>query len=252
MNVSTQPIVLPTTHRRRFLTTAHKPTFIDGSPIAVSNKIKAIQARKIRLNPLPNDTNYTDIRPLNFGYTGGIANSKANVWTAERLVDRSKIIRLDRIATRQPTRPSILSSTTTINQQSLSWPNCQSSNLGNKQLQTHSNSTTITPPVFGSIKNKSPGGKISEIPQHRTRPPLIDRQNSLPPIEQQKQLHSLPRTIHNNLLTYDIQQEDDDENENENVEEDLLIDKEFQQYLEKAIVKCADWLIKYVFKEKDN
>lgn len=250
MNVASQPIVLPTTHRRRFLTT-YKPTFIDASPIAVSNKIKAIQARRTRLNPLSNDTNHTDIRTLNFGCT----NSKVDdttVWTAERLVDRSKDIRLDRIYTRQPPRPSNVS-TTSIHH-SVCWANYQSSNLGNKQLQTNSNSTTITPPMFGSIKNKSPGGKISEVIQRRNRQPLIDRQNSLPPIEkhhqqqqQQQKPHSISQTIHDNLLIADIEDAEEDEEE-----EDLLIDKEFQQYLDKAIVKCADWLLKYVFKEQNN
>ncbi len=247
MNVSSQPLVLPANHhRRRLLPTTH-------SPIAVSNKIKAIQARKTRLNPLPSDSDYTDVRPLNFGYTGGATNSRTNVtvWTAERLVDRSKDVRLDRIATRQPARPSVLSSTT-ISQQSLLWPNYQPLTVENKQLQTQSNSTTITPPAIGSIKTKSPGGKKVELPRRRIRQPLIERQNTTKPTEPPQKTSQMPpitspeRTNENHhhhfLLPKDI-------NENE---EDVTMDKEFEQYLEKAMVKCADWLIKYVFKEKDN
>lgn len=245
MNVSSQPLVLPINqHRRRFLTTTHSSMAIDACPVAVSNKIKAIQARKTRLNSLPAESGYTDIRPLNFGYTGGVTNSKANVtvWTAERLVDRSKSIRLDRIPTRQPSRPSVLSTTNTT-QQSLLWPNYQSSTLGHKKLQIHSNSTTITPPAIGSIRKKSAGIKMPEIPRRQNRQPLIDRQNSFTPVEPQQK--SLETTINNNLPTYETEQEQDEE-------EEILIDQEFEQYLDKAIIKCADWLIKYVFKETDN
>jgi len=244
--VSSQPIVIPTTHRRRFLTATHPSVFIEPSPVGVCNKIKAIQARKTRFNPLPNNPSYTDIRPLNFGYTGSASNSKAKVtiWTAEKLVDRSKDIRLDRIHTRQPPRRSVLSTTST-NQQLLVWPNYQSSNPGSKQPQPHSNSTTLTPPAIRSINNKSSGGKMPEIPR---RQPLIDRQNSMTPIELQQKLTCSERTNNNNILLYETEEDVEDDEE----EEDLLMDKEFEQYLESATVKCADWLMKYVFNEKNN
>ena len=35
-------------------------------------------------------------------------------------------------------------------------------------------------------------------------------------------------------------------------EAEIVIDKEFEEYFENAIVKCADWLMKYVFNEKKN
>lgn len=249
MNVSSQPLVLPTNHHHhhRFLTTTTHPSmFVNASPIAVSNKIKAIQARKTRLTLIPANNDYTDIRPLNFGYTGGVTHSRTDfsVLTAERLVDRSKDIRLDRISTRQPPRPSVLSSTST-NQQSLLWPNYQSSTGCNKQPQTQSNSTTVTPPA---TKNKSPGGKIPYISRHRNRQPLFNRQNSLTPIEPQPKspIKKMPvinvteRTNH-----FPIHENDEDD-------ENMAVDEEFEQYLEKAIVKCADWLIKYVFNEKSD
>jgi hypothetical protein len=242
MNVSSQPLVLPTNYHRRLLTTPttpHSSMFVNASPIAVSNKIKAIQARKTRLTLLPTNHDYTDMRPLNFGYNGGVTHSRTDfsVLTAERLVDRSKDIRLDRISTRQPPRPSVLSTTST-NQQSLLWPNYQSSTGCNKHLQTQSNSTTITPPA---TKNKSPGGKMPDIPRHR------NRRNSLTPIEPQQKstVKKNPITNTPRRTNHFLMNEGDEDDEN-------LIDDEFEQYLEKAIVKCADWLIKYVFNEKNN
>jgi hypothetical protein len=235
MNLSSQPIVLPTNyHRRRMLTT---PVFINASPIAVNNKIKAIQARKPRLIR-PSDYDYTDIRPLNIAHD--IPNSSANfsVLTAERLVDRSKCIRLDRIPTRQPVRRSVLS-TTSANQQSLLWANYQSSTGFHKQSQTQSHSTTITPPVIGSTKNKSVGGQTLDIHQRRTPQVMIEQQNSLTPIKSEQK--SSKRTNNNIFPLW--------ENE-ENLP--VIMDDEFEQYLEKAIVKCADWLLKYVFNEKSD
>lgn len=244
MNVSSQPIVLPTAHRRRFLTTTRTPMFLDASPVAVSNKIRAIQARRTRLNPVTNSTTHTDIRPLNFGANNAPNNCKGNVtvWTAERLVDRSKDIRLDRIHTR---RSGVSTATTTINQISALGANCSSSAVGNKQVQANSNSTIVTPPAISSIKNKSPGGKISELPRRRTRPPLIDQQNSPILIEfpQKNLLHCPIRTINHISMPKDIVEEE---------VEELILDKEFEEYLQRAMIKCADWLLKYVFIETKN
>jgi hypothetical protein len=251
MDVSSQALVLPTNYRRQFLTTTRSPMFIDACPIAVSNKIKAIQARKTRLNALTTNTGYTDIRHLNFGCTTGVTNSKGNftVWTAERLVDRSKDVRLERIPTRQPARRSVLSTTST-NQQSLFWPNYQPSVIGNKKLQTKSNSTITPPPqppAIGSIKNKPAGGQMPEISRRQNRPPLVDRQNSFNPTELPQK--SPERTINHNLPTDETEEEEDEEEEEE--EEEIVPDKDFEQYFDQAIVKCADWLLKYVFNEKN-
>ncbi|CAF2579277.1 unnamed protein product [Rotaria sp. Silwood2] len=251
MNISSQPVVLPTNHRR-FPTRNYSPMVFNASPIAVSNKIKAIQARKTRLTPLPTDHDYTDIRRLNFGYSGGVTSSRTDfsVFTAERLVDRSKDIRLDRISKRNPPRPSVLS--TNVNQQSLLWPGYQASNEGNKQHPIPSNPPTITSPAVRSFKNKSlPCGKIPDINRRQNRQLHNDRQSSITPNEQQKksilrtkppqiQIHnSADRTNNNDLRTYETEED----------EENICIDEEFERYLEAAIVKCADWLIKYVFNQ---
>jgi len=213
MNVSSQAIVIPTNHqRRRLLPGTHKSMFPETSPIGVSNKIKAIQSRKTRLNPVLHETEYTNIQPLNFGYSN--SKDKLTVWTAEKLCNRSKGFRLDRI----PTRPTIVHrpsaySTALMNQQTGLWTNKQQQ----QPLQTNRHSPTITPP-HDSVKNKSVGGKMPEIvPQQRT------------------QQTDLPRP----LVT--------SSNETLEHENDLVMDKEFAEYFEKAIVKCADWLLKYVF-----
>lgn len=211
MNVSSQTIVIPTNHqRRRFLPTTHRRLFPETSPIGVSNKIKAIQSRKTRLNPILTETEYTNIRPLNIGYTN--SKEKLTVWTAEKLCDRSKDFRLDRIPTR-PTivrRPSIYS-TAIMNQQSALWTNKQQSPT----------TTSPLPAPHGSIKNKPTGGKMPEIPRRQIR-------------------SNLPQPVTTNS------------HETSEQETDLVMDKEFAEYLEKAIVKCADWLLKYVFIDENN
>jgi hypothetical protein len=66
--------------------------------------------------------------------------------------------------------------------------------------------------------------------------------------------------INNNPLPIyepEEEEEEDDNNEREEEEEEeeaeeVPMDKEFEQYFEHAIVKCADWLLKYVFIEKNN
>ncbi|CAF3443236.1 unnamed protein product [Rotaria socialis] len=266
MNVSPHPVIFPSTNHRRFRTKDHSPMFFDAAPIAVNNKIKAIQARKTPLTLLSSDHDHTDIRQLNFGYNGGVTTSRTDfsVLTAERLVDRSKDIRLDRYSKRQNARQSVLS-TTSIAQQSSVWPKYQVTSVGNKRNHIQSNSITNTPPAVRSIKNKSsPGGKMPDINRRRSRQPLAERANTLTPVEPQKKsilktrpsqvkMHSsLDRinnnTNHNHFTTYETE-EDDDENillaneENTNI----VMDEEFERYLQAALIKCADWLIKYVF-----
>jgi hypothetical protein len=222
--------------------------FVNASPIAVSNKIKAIQARKTRLTLLSTDAIYTDIRPLNFGYSGVVTSSRTelSVFTAERLVDRSKDIRLERISTRQTHRPPVLLNTNN-NQQSLLWSNDQPSTTCNKQ-----HPTTLTPPFIGSSKNKSSGSKTPGIPQRRIRQTLFDQNYSLLPNKAKQNSTSKIQSSQNLVLK-------SRENTNNNItnlptseseadEENMRMDEEFEEYLEKAIIKCADWLIKHVFK----
>ncbi|CAF0885892.1 unnamed protein product [Rotaria sp. Silwood1] len=247
MNVSSQPVVFPTKN--------YSSMVFNASPIAVSNKIRAIQARKTRLTPLPNDHDYTDIRRLNFGYNGGVTNSRTDisVLTPERLVDRSKDLRLDRIPKRLPPRSSVLS--TNINQPSLLWPGYQASNESNKQHQIPSNPPTITSPTaVRSCKNKSlPCGKIPDINRRQNRQLYNDRQSSLTLNEQQKKtiLRKKPSQIqiHNNTIEKINNNNDLQTYETEEDEENIPIDEEFERYLETAVVKCADWLIKYVFNQ---
>ena len=78
---------------------------------------------------------------------------------------------------------------------------------------------------------------MPEINRGQTRPPLLDRQNSLmPPVQPQKS----PENIFPNSQT-----EDEEEDDNE-----LVMDKEFEEYYDQAIIKCANWLLKYIFTEK--
>ncbi|CAF1207218.1 unnamed protein product [Rotaria magnacalcarata] len=270
MNVSPHPAIFPSTHNRRFRTKDHSPVYLDAAPIAVNNKIKAIQARKTPLTLLSSDHDHTDIRQLNFGYNGGVTTSRTDfsVLTAERLVDRSKDIRLDRYSKRQNARQSVLS-TTSIAQHSSVWPKCQVSSVGNKHNHVQSNSITNTPPAVRSIKNKSsPGGKIPDINRRRNRQPFAEQANTLTPIETQKKsilktrpsqvkMHSSLDRIHNNtnhnhFTAYETE-EDDDDDENILLDDEentnIVMDEEFERYLQAALIKCADWLIKYVFNQ---
>lgn len=268
MNVSSSSqMILPSPYQRRYTAKKHTPMFFDSAPVAVSNKIRAIQARKTPVTLVPNDNEYTDIRPLNFGYTGGVTTSRTDfsVLTAERLVDRSKDIRLDRINKRNNARQSVLSRTS-IAQQSSVGLRYQGSHVNDRKTQLQSNSTTNTSPGVRSSKNKSSsGGKMPEINRNRTREPLTDRENSLTPVEPQKKSILKTRTLHprlhssadrinqNNKKKNIVKIYDTDEDDYENIlldedENDQMgMDEEFERYLESAISKCADWLIKYVF-----
>ncbi|CAF1306070.1 unnamed protein product [Adineta steineri] len=257
MNVLSQPLPLPSSRRRRGLITPRSPTFVDAAPVAVSNKIRAIQARKSRLTLVSPDAVYTDIRQLNFGYNNGVSQSRTElpVLTPERLVDRSRDIRYDRISARRSSRPTVIVNTNN-NQQSIFWSNYQPLNKSTKQPQTQSNSIAYTPPGVGSAKNKSPIRKISELPRRQIRQPSVDQHTSLIRTETKEKSSLKPQP----LLSSRIQSRDRTLNNNNNNnhhnlqtpetldnEEHMIMDAEFEEYLEKAIVKCADWLIKYVF-----
>ncbi|UJR15016.1 hypothetical protein I4U23_001993 [Adineta vaga] len=254
MNVLSQPLVIPTTHQRRLIGSPRSPMFLNAAPIAVSNKIRAIQARKTRITLITSDAVHTDIRPLNFSCKSGVAKSRTDysVVTAEKLVDRSKDIRLDRISARQQSRPSVVLNTNN-NQPNIFWSNYQQSSKYNKQNPTQSNSTARTPPGHESAKAKSPMRKMPDIPRRQPRQTSIDRPDPLLTVEIKERSKSKPqptrasrikshdRLIHHNNIRANDNEEDDDNGNNP------LMDEEFEEYLEKAIVKCADWLIKYVF-----
>ena len=248
MNVSAQPIIFPTSYHRRFLAKNNSTMFINAAPVAVNNKIKAIRARKTRLTLESTDQDYTDIRPLNFGYSGGLTSSRTNfsVITAERLVDRSKDIPLGRISGRRPARASVNN-----NQSSYLWLNDQRPTGGVKQHYTQSNFMMNTSAPMGSSKNKSAVGKGLDVSSRRNRQLLIDQQDSLTPVESQHktasktkplQISSMKSERKNDSKVVRYYVEDDNE--------DIVVDGDSVEYLEKAMVKCADWLIKYVFDQK--
>lgn len=286
MNVSSEPFAFPINHHRRVLTNKHSSMFVSASPIAVNNKIRAIQTRKPRIT-LQSYYDFTDIRPLNIGHNGGINSSTTlSNLSPEKLLERSKELRLSRIAARQSLnpRPSVLSTISTANQASLIWPSYNSPHGFAKPNNAES-------PSMSPIMNKSSNVHIPEIHQRSSRAqtiarqPLTEQQNLLSSTESRhkslpKTKSSAPKTFQrmiskskspfpsSNTQPLNISQNDHSKqtnniNNNPNIfhlyesEEDddhvMIMDEEFQEYLQKAIVKCADWLIQHVFDKKyDN
>lgn len=274
MNVSSGTLAYPINHYayRRAIPIKHSPMFARASPLAVSNKIRAIQTRKSRIT-LQSYYEITDIRPLNITQQVRASNSTVTFsnLSPEKLVERSKKLRLARIAAPAPVRPSVLSSTSTANQQSLIWPSYNSPTALGQESQVNS-----------LPANKSSAVHIPDIHRRNSRAqpatarqPLTERQNILIPIESRhkplsKAKASIPKAfdrsiskakspaislnlpalpmLHNDHLKQvknnGIQLYESEE-EQENAP--LVIDEEFEEYLRKAMVKCADWLIKYVF-----
>lgn len=259
MNVVSQPLAIPATHQRRIERSARSPLFLSAAPVAVSNKIRAIQARKTRITLVSTNAVHTDVRPLNFNCKSGVAKSRTDfpVFTAERLVDRSKDFRLERISARQPSRPSTILQTSN-NQASLLWPNRSPSAKFSKQINSQSNSTAHTPTALDAIKPKSAVRKMPEVPTRPARQLSVDALNPLLPDDVRDKSKSKPHTSRvarfksHDRLTHQQhhpqqQPQKQPTQESENEDDDLQMDEEFEEYLEKAIVKCADWLIKYVF-----
>jgi hypothetical protein len=280
MNVSTEAHTFPINqqHYHRGLT-SHSSMFVNASPIAVSNKIRAIQTRKSRIT-LQSYYDYTDVRPINVTQRGGITSSSGTFSqiTPEKLVERSKDVRLGRTSTRQNPRPSLLSRASPV-EHSLVWPGFNSPTMLAKQPQV--NSPTITPTALGPPPiNKPTAGHMPDIHQHlsrahtTTRQPLIEQQNSLAHVERHKSLpktkSSIPKAYHRTMSkskspftitrTQPLQLSRNDSKQRinnvhmyESEEDDgnnLIMDEEFEEYREKAIIKCADWLIKHVFDKK--
>jgi hypothetical protein len=285
MNVSSETLPYPVNHHhanRRVLPTKHSSMLVSASPVAVNNKIRAIQTRKPRIN-LQSFYDFTDIRPLNLGQQSRISNS-TNAFSnlsPEKLVERSKELRLGRLVPRQNPRISQLSSNSIANQQSLIWPSYDSPTAFFKQSQVDSmiiSSTAVAPTI-----TKSPMPDIHPRSNRTVRAPLIEQQMNLVPIDSRnksvpKRKNSIPkaydRTIskvkspytssnaqplpmfqndyfkqfNNNMIQiYESEEEDEEAAAEEEENTPLVMDEEFQRYVQKAIVKCADWLIKYVF-----
>ena len=274
MNITAETVPYPINRsvHRRAVPIKNSSMYVSASPLAVSNKIRAIQTRKSRIT-LQTYYDHTDIRPLNIGQTGRLYNSSTSFThiSPEKLVERSKELRLGRVAARPNVGTSALSNTSVANQQSFICPNNNSTIALGQENEINS-----------PTGNKSFVVPMPEIPQrtHRTqatnnRGPLNEQQNVPVLIEPRnksipKPKPSVPKTndrtmtkaksphppanpaiapiFHNDYFkqmnTNPIQlyeSEEDDENN------PLEIDEEFEEYVQKAMVKCADWLIKYVF-----
>jgi hypothetical protein len=277
MNVSSEAPAFPINHHRRLLTNTHKPMLVSASPIAVNNKIRAIQTRKPRIT-LQSYYDYTDIRPLNLGNGSGVTNL-GNI-SPEKLVERSKELRLGRISARPNPRSSVLSTTSITNQQSLLWSNLHSPMGFAKQPQI--NSPTVSPTALAPPLYKSSTGNIPDIQQrlsriqNSTRQPSIEQQILPTPVEPRhkslpKTKASIPKAYHRTvpkskspypishaqplqILPNDYSKQSTrniirlcESEDDENVP---IMDEEFEEYLQKALVKCADWLMKYVFDQK--
>ena len=81
-------------------------------------------------------------------------------------------------------------------------------------------------------------------PRRRSRPAPIERYNTLTPIDSNKTNKSPPLLLPGAHLC--SQQTPNSESESE----EPIVDDEFQEYLDRAIVKCADWLMKYIFNDE--
>lgn len=230
MSASPAPLVYATNSRLHGL---NEYPSTNDSPIAVRNRIKAIQSRKARLT-VPTYYDSTEIRPLNIN---GVTNSSTNfsVITAERLVDRSKDYRLDRNGTRLTSRPSI-GSNSSLHQQSFLWTNLNS-------LNSHSRNFSAT---TTQVRSRSSIAQPNETNvTHRRRQTSNEHRTQISPMTNDSRVKS---TIKSKSSVNPNQQSLID-NKEQNVE---LIDEQFQEYLERANAKCADWLMKYVFVESST
>ncbi|CAF0926893.1 unnamed protein product [Didymodactylos carnosus] len=128
-----------------------RPLTYMNAPIAVSNKIRAIRARKDRsvatyvrseIHPL----NTIENNLTNNNYNSQILKERL---TAEKLFDRK--FKLDRvILQQQPTRLSVLSSNP-----SLLWPSYGTAVTSRPRRSQSSSTTTITPPIESATPIKS-------------------------------------------------------------------------------------------------
>jgi len=257
---------LPINHLayHRVLPSKDLSRFVSASPIAGNDKRKAIQKHKSRIT-IRSCYDLTDIRPLNTGNNNNISNPKTRTFSnlsPKKLVERSKELRVGRISTRQNPGSSVLSTTY---QQSFIWPGYNLPSGSTKQSDV--NSSTIPSNARKPTMNKSSTCNIPDIHQRSSRAPTIgkslaeqeyiftpidSRYESLPKIkcpltssntQPLKMSHNdySKQLNNNNKVIHFYGNEEDDENI------PLVVDEENVQ---KAIVKCAYWLIKYVPDEK--
>ncbi|CAF2672684.1 unnamed protein product [Rotaria sp. Silwood2] len=273
--MSSETIAYPINHHHHILNRTHSSMYRSTSPIDLNNKLTAIQTRKSRV-ALQSYYDFTDSRPLNMSNISGTTNS-SNL-SPQKLLERSQDLRLGRI----PARPSVLSSISTANQHSLIWPTYSSPNGITQQLPT--NSPTMSSTNFGLQMNKSLNYHMPDIYQRSNRtqtmtyPLLTEQQNSSMFVEPRhkslpKIKSSVPKPYYRRVAkgkasfpisrtqplraSYKDHLKQSKNNTNEHIvllyesEEDdenvPIIDEEFEEYIQKSTIKCADWLIKYVF-----
>ncbi|UJR31659.1 hypothetical protein I4U23_019140 [Adineta vaga] len=292
MNAPTEALTLPINHqdhRHRALINPESSMFMNASPVAVSNKIKAIQTRRPRVT-LPSYYDFTDIRPIHIGNTNGITNSLTSFSNLplEKFSEHSKNIRLGRILSRRNPRPCCLSSTSTTNQQSSIWSTYNSPTGFLRQSQVNSPIPSNGPMNKSTISNMPEINRRSSRAQTTSRKASTDQENSLVTVElRHKSLtktkssvpkayqHTTPKSkspfttsnipqtqILNSNYSKQLNSGNHNKNNNTNFiplceseedddDDDIPdIDAEFEEYLRKAIIKCADWLMKYVIDKK--
>ena len=261
MNVSAETIPYPVNHsvHRRAMLTKHSSMYVNSSPLAMNNKIRAIQTRKSRIT-LQSYCDFTDIRPLNIAQNSRMYNSTtsfANL-SPEKLVERSKELRLARMAARPNLGTSPLSTTSINNQQSFIWlPNHSSTVLGQENQitsptankssvinmpeiaqRTHRTRTTVNEQPNKSISKTKPSiPKAYDRTMAKAKSPFPSTNPATAPIFQNEYF----KQMNQNFGQFYESEEDEGENH------PLEMDEEFEEYVQKAMVKCADWLIKYVF-----
>lgn len=273
MNISSEPIIYPINSHRHIIRGTHPSIYTNAAPVAVSNKIRAIQARKSRIN-LQSYYDFSDIRPLHLSNPAVGTNSSTNFThiSAQKLLERSKDLRLGRLPVRHNSRPSVLSSVSTANQQSLIWPSFN--NTQNSFIkQSQSNTPTVLSTAIGLPLNKLSTTHMPDIHTrtHRAQSFLnhtfTEQQNHASYLEPQRH-RSLPKkpsaqkhhTRKSSKVKSSSRPTDDPKQSKLNMSENVIhfyeseddqenvpvMDAEFEEYLQKSTIKCADWLLKYV------
>ena len=233
--------------------------FVSATPVTVNKKIRGSQPHKPRLT-LQAYYDFTDIRSINLANTPGITSSSASFGnlSPEKLVERSQDLRLGRLpATPTNVRSSFLPSTSVSHQQSSIWPNYASAILSpstghapDVPARTTRAHTTARPAVndqqnsfvhveprnrsFARTKTYLPKANARATPKGKSSLVLSRSQ----PLAATSQIdYSRVRKI-NAVDAYESAR---------NHDHLPVLDSEYDDYLEKAMIKCADWLIRYVF-----
>ena len=257
-NVSSD-LVSPAKNSTLTFRSSQPSMFISGS----SKRIRPTQTRRPRIT-LQAYYDFTDVRSINFHNGNGFNNSSSNFSRIkpEKLVERSRDLRL---GITQANRSSMISSHINLNQPSSLWPNFHSNSLTpttnrsnivpmpdishrTSRAQSLSRTGIIDRQISPSpIESKSKTYSKTKINQNKITPRLVGQSKSpfvTPRVSQPMIIKEIAQPPANKLVDIHIcQSEEQDEN---NDQQAALVD----DYLTKAMSKCADWLIKYVFDQK--